>query len=509
MTHFRKNLFTRSGDEATSSDSGVRIPDLINAGEAAANTGPPGRSLASELTIAFFATASLLAIAASAILYWATIATLQDADDQVVDKRAGTVIKILQAKELNDGLLAHEVNEDNQGPRQIFMRVISNHAPIRLETERMTGLLAPDSFPDAKTSERLVPVRATIESNGKNYRAASYRVPMAALSGEDAILQVATDTTLDKDSLSLFKRILIAVIGLALPLSALLSWYVVNRSLRPLARIATAAQQMDGGKLDQRLALNGLPAELHELGGHFNSMLGRLESAWSDLRHYADMIAHEMRTPLNRMRLDCEVALDNARSVHEFRAVMSASVTECERMTKLLQGLLFLARVESKQASLAKTRLELKRHLSTLHEFFEVDAAEKGISLTVSQVPELFIDGDPQLLQQAIGNLISNAIAHTPAGGQVSVEAERRGTWVAITVKDTGEGIFSEEQPHIFDRFYRASRSAASKKPSEGLGLGLSIAKGIVELHGGLISLESEQGRGTKVEIRLPAAAPA
>ena len=491
------------------SASSTGLNDLVSAGDAASAVGKPGRSLASSLTMAFFATAAFLAISASAILYWATIATLQFADDQVVDKRAGTVIDLLQSKELNDGLLAHEVNEDNQGPRQIFIRVVSEYAPIQLETENMGGLLARESFPDAKSSNRLIPVRATINSkDGKSYRAASFRVPITAVPGEDAIVQVATDTTLDNDSLSLFKKILLAVVGAALPLSALLSRYVVNRSLRPLGRIAAATQHMDGGKLDQRLALNGLPAELHELGVHFNSMLGRLETTWSDLRHYADTIAHELRTPLNRMRLDCEIALDNAKTPNEFRAVMGASVAECERLTKLLQGLLFLARIEGKQESIAKSRISLDAHCTVLQDYFEADAVEKGVRLNFAKLTGLYVDGDPQLLQQAVGNLISNAIAHTPAGGQITVLAERRGDEVVIAVVDTGVGIASEDQPHIFDRFYRADRAATAKKVGENLGLGLSIVKGIVELHGGRITVESELSRGTKIEIELPAAQP-
>jgi two-component system heavy metal sensor histidine kinase CusS len=260
---------------------------------------------------------------------------------------------------------------------------------------------------------------------------------------------------------------------------------------------------MDGGKLDQRLSLIGLPAELHELGLHFNSMLGRLEKTWSDLRHYADTIAHEMRTPLNRMRLDCEIALDKANTVDEFRGVMAASVAECERLTKLLQGLLFLARVESKQASIANSRIPLGAHLAAIHDFFEAEAADKGLKLTFAAQLGLTVDGDPQLLQQAVCNLVSNAIAHTPSGGQITLTGERRGTDAVITVTDTGEGIACEDQPRIFDRFYRAGCDASLNKCGENLGLGLSITKGIVELHGGHIALQSQLGRGTTVEIVL------
>lgn len=476
--------------------------------EAAVLDTKPGRSLASQLTLTVFLSVFLTALTASGILYWATIATLQYADDQVVDKRAGTVVDLLQAQELNDGLLAHEVNEDNQGPRQIFMRIISRHAPIQLETENMSGLLAPEMFPDATASDRLVPVRARINAkDGKSYRAASYRVPITRLPGEDAILQVATDTTLDNKSLSLFKRILMLVIGAALPLSAVLSWCLANRSLKPLARITAAAQQIDGGTLDQRIVLTDLPAELHELASHFNSMLARLETTWLDLKHYADTIAHELRTPLNRLRLECEIALDKAETAAEFRDVMGSAVGECERLTRLLQGLLFLARADSQQASVAPKRLLVEQELRTIGEYFGAEASEAGITLTVECENGLELEGNRELIQQAITNLLSNALAHTQHNGRIVLAAKRNAGGLEISVGDTGTGIPTEHQAHIFDRFFRAGNDRDQMHAGQRLGLGLSITKRIAELHGGRVVLESTVGKGTKVTLLFPDAA--
>lgn len=466
--------------------------------------GRPGAALARQLTFALFALTFAFSLIASGILYWATLATLQYADDQVVDKRAGTVIDILLAESLNHGLLAHEVNEDNQGPRQIFMRVVSPHEPIQLETEGMKGLLGPEMFPDPKSLAPLAPKRATIElPDGRSFRAASFRVPISALQGGvDTVLQVATDTSLDKESLVYFRRVLYLVIGGALPLSALLSSYVIGRTLTPLGRITSAAQRIDGGNLDQRIALSGLPAELHELGMHFNSMLARLEVTWLGLRHYADTIAHEMRTPLNRMRLACEIALNKAESVDEFREVLGAAVSECERLARLLQGLLFLARVESKQASIAPRCLPLCSFVTSICDYFDAEAADKQIILSLVCDHDVTVEADRDLLQQALSNLISNAIAHTPRGGRIDVGVRPAGDGTTIWVKDSGAGIAPENQAHVFERFYRGNAKAES---AERLGLGLHIVKGIIDLHGGRVTLTSAPGEGTCVSIYLPA----
>ncbi|MGL4398094.1 MAG: heavy metal sensor histidine kinase [Hyphomicrobium sp.] len=479
---------------------------LVASCDTRALTAAAGQPLATRLIATFFSTAFLLVMAASAILYWGTVETLRYADDQVVDKRAGAVIDILQAAELNEGLLAHEVNEDNQGPRQIFIRVLSDYEAIRLETEGMAGVLRADQFPAPRAGGLLKPEHATVNlPDGRSYRVGSYRLPVTALPDiGPATVQVATDTTLDHDAIALFRRILFLVIGAALPLCAISAWYIVNRSLKPLGRITTAAQLIDSGKLDQRIALTNLPAELHELAAHFNSMLSRLEATWSDLRHYADTIAHEMRTPLNRMRLGCEIALDKAETEAELRDVLGSAVSECERLTRLLQGLLFLARVDSKQAAIAPVPIALAAHLDNIQDYFDAEAAEAGLRLNVACEPGLTVVGDAALLQQAIINLVSNAIAHSTRGGSVSITAARRGERVEIAVADSGEGISVEDRARIFDRFYRAGQSARTRTDSAGLGLGLSITKGIAELHGGQVSLTSELGAGTRVVITLP-----
>lgn len=481
--------------------------DLVGTKDSTALQTLPGMSLSRRLILIFFSAALLLVVTASAILYWATLNALRSADDQVVDKRASVIIEILRSDDLNEGLLAHEINEDNQGPRQIFMRVVSAYEPIVIETEGMEKLIQASEFPDAASSPPLEPVRKTLTTaDGKTYRGASVKVDFKAKGAPiTAFLQVATDTTLDDAGLAVFRRILVAVLGAAIPVCAFFAWVVVRRGLKPLDRITAATRTIDGSSLDQRLRQTDLPAELHDLAVQFNSMLARLEKTWLDLRHYADTIAHELRTPLNRMRLDCELALDGAKSEAEIRDVLAGSAVECERLTRLLQGLLFLSRADSKQASIAPSDLALDREIATIAEYFGTEAAEAGVTLDVRCPPGITVRADRILLQQAVSNLVSNAIDHTPPGGLIALETGRTGSEALISVQDNGDGIPPEHHDRLFDRFYRASSDDRATKVGQRLGLGLSIVKSVVDLHGGRIAIDSAPGRGTRVTLALPA----
>lgn len=462
---------------------------------------PPATPLSLRLALIFFSTAFLLVLAASGILYMGTLSALQSADDQVIDKRSAAIKSLLSEPALNLPLLLHEVNDDNQGPRQIFIRVVTPVKDAAVATEGMNDVLPASLFPVPAPGSDLARTTITTPS-GAIFRMTSHRGTIAAKPGGDAIIQVATDTSLDQQSLSHFQRILLSVIGAALPLCAFLAWVIVRRELTPLSRISAATKAIDASSMGERLDTHKLPAELHDLAVQFNAMLTRLESSWKDLEHYADTIAHEMRTPLNRMRLDCEIALDKAQTEDELRDVMISNVAECERLTRLLNGLLFLARADNSRTPAPSDRILPAEHIRTVHEFFKADAAERGIALidACRETPAILADRD--LFKQAIANLVSNALAHTPAGGTVTLSCEAAGREAVIRVTDTGSGIDAQDKPRIFERFYRS----AKPRKDDGLGLGLAITKGIAELHGGRIGFTSKAGRGTTFTLAFPIA---
>lgn len=464
---------------------------------------PPGVSLSLRLrlSLAFFLTAFFLVLTASAILYIGTLTALQSVDDQVIDKRAAAIASILSKPEIDTGLLATEVNDDNSGPRQIYIRVLLSAPAIEIETKGMERLLPKTVFPKPLLGP---PSRLTLTlPTGDSYRIKA-RLWRDAASGREAIIQVGTDTSLDEVSLAEFRRILMMVIGAALPLTAFLSWLLVGRELRPLARISAATRTIDANTLAYRVDLTGMPAELHDLGTNFNAMLGRLETAVNNLESYADNIAHEIRTPLNRIRLANEIALDKATNADELRTTMLNNAAECERLTRLLNGLLFLARAGKDKAQFPSMAIDPRSEIRTVHEFFADEAADKGVTLTDACRETGPIMADRDLFKQIIANLIANALKHTPAGGEVRVSCQRVGDDVIIEVADTGSGIAANELPHIFERFYRAG----TPKEDSGLGLGLAIVKSITELYRGHINVTSEPGSGTAFRLAFPATRP-
>lgn len=465
---------------------------------------PVRSSLATRLSASYFGMSFLLIALTSSILYWCTVSALRWADDQVLEKRMLTLRAILQEPEPNEGYLGHEVSEDLEGPRRIYMRVVSDAEILRVETPDPPAELEAKNFPDVSTAPLDELHRATIVGeNGRSFRVITARVPLAPRwHSPPPILQVAADISLDEEVLSWFRRVLAALLCAALIACWTAARYIVNRELGPLRQIAVAASKIDTETLSYRLAPTEFPLELHNLATQFNEMLARLEAAYGGLRHYADNIAHELRSPVNKMLLSCEVALLRARSTDEYRESLESNIEECNRLSRIMQSLLFLARADNAQATITRERIVVGRELKLIQTYFDAIAETGGVKLEVVCSKEIVTDVDRLHFQRAVGNLVSNSLAHTPAGGTVIMRADSQGGMVAIAVEDTGIGIGPEHLPRVFDRFYRADRARSSG--NDHLGLGLSIVKSIVELHGGTILIKSEIGLGTRVTMTFP-----
>ncbi len=233
-----------------------------------------------------------------------------------------------------------------------------------------------------------------------------------------------------------------------------------------------------------------------------NGMLQELESANEGLEHYADNVAHELRNPVNKMLLASEVALTRSRTPEEYQDTLVSIVEESQHLSSIVGSLLFLARARRTRVDLERQLIEVSSELDVIRAYFETSAQEAGLSLTARCTSDLSIDVDRTLFQRAISNLVSNAIAHTAHGGSVAIQAHATEGFLVIEVQDTGEGVSHEEQARVFDRFYRADK--ARNASSGRMGLGLPIAKSIMDLHGGSISLRSKVGHGTVVTLTFP-----
>jgi two-component system heavy metal sensor histidine kinase CusS len=309
------------------------------------------------------------------------------------------------------------------------------------------------------------------------------------------------DRTHDDHLLTDFRRWLVTVLGVSLLAAAAGGYVIARRGVRPIAEVTSTARRTGPSRLGERIAAEGLPAEVRELAETFNRMLGRLEDAFGRLARFSADIAHELRTPVNNLRGAVEVALGRPRTDDEYREVLGSCLEECGRLARLIDGLLFLARAEDPRAVLKTGPVDVGPELAAVRDLFDPAAAEAGVRLTVEAEPGLVVGADRELFQRAVANLTSNALAHTPAGGTVTLFAGAAAGGVRVGVRDTGPGIAPEHLPHVFDRFYRAD---AARSGGGRVGLGLAIVRGIAELHGGSVVAVSPPGQGATVTLTFP-----
>jgi two-component system, OmpR family, heavy metal sensor histidine kinase CusS len=232
-------------------------------------------------------------------------------------------------------------------------------------------------------------------------------------------------------------------------------------------------------------------------------MLERLEESFDRISRFSADIAHDLRTPVNNIRGEAEVALARLRTVDEYRDVLESSLEETVRLSELIGDLLFLARAESPLTELHRVNVNIGELLNSVRDYYEASATAAGISLVVNNGAEpLNAELDRSLMLRAVSNLVSNAIAHTPPGGTVTLTDTKENATIRIEVSDTGIGIPAEALPKVFDRFFRVDPSRS--KNSGGTGLGLAIVQSITTLHGGKAEIASELGRGTCLTLHIP-----
>ena len=287
--------------------------------------------------------------------------------------------------------------------------------------------------------------------------------------------------------------LLMALCGGAV-VATLLGYVVVRHSMRQLRSVIGKANDISASRLNTRLSLQDAPVELREMGAAFNAMLDRLEDGVQRLSGFAADLAHDLRTPVNTLMVETQVALSRPRTAEEYQVLLASNSEEYERLARMIENTLFLARVDNAQLALRRETLDLHAELQRIHDYFDILAEDLGVRFTVES-PPLRAEIDPVLLQRAVSNLVSNAIRHTPAGGQVQLSARETNEGIELAVGNTGPGIAPQHLPHIFDRYYRAD--AARSDHAHSAGLGLSIVRAIMELHDGKIWVDSQPGRQT------------
>jgi signal transduction histidine kinase len=321
--------------------------------------------------------------------------------------------------------------------------------------------------------------------------------------GGGSVLQVGKTTEARNLLLSNFRRALMLGAGAALLIGIAGGIFLTRSTLKPLRDLRDAVRRiLQTGQTDDRVPVYGTEDTVDELSTLFNAMLARITTLIHGMRNALDHVAHDLRTPITRMRVTAEAALAS-NDPAKYREALSDCLEESERVSSMLTTLMDISEAETGTMKLNVVPIELPKLISEVTDLYEDTAEDAGIVLTANVPADLVVTADRDRLRQAVANLVDNAIKYTPRGGRIDVSASVESGTMTIRVADTGPGISEQDLPRIFDRLYRGDQS----RTTHGLGLGLSLVRAYVEAQGGTITVESKQGSGSTFIIRLPATA--
>jgi heavy metal sensor kinase len=346
------------------------------------------------------------------------------------------------------------------------------------------------------------PVLDTETIDGQPQRVRASRVDLRS---GDTVVVVITRQLAETDRL-LYSIALVLGVGMAMLVvaAAVVGYGLAGAALRPVREIAATARTFSERDLHRRIELDLPRDELGQLADTFNRMLARLETAFDSLRRFTADAAHELRAPLTLMRTEAEVALARPRTVEQYRGSLETMLAEVERLSRLADQLLMLARADAGALVAQMTNVDLPNLVEETGGRWRSLAARRGVTL-VDQVPdEGYVWGDPDLLRRLIDNLIDNALQYSPSGGTVAISCTLRDSWWDLVVADSGPGVQPAMKPLLFERFARAD--PARRRDTGGAGLGLALCAVIAQLHNGSISLDEGPGPGARFVVRLPAA---
>jgi heavy metal sensor kinase len=299
---------------------------------------------------------------------------------------------------------------------------------------------------------------------------------------------------------SRFLFVVLMLTPLALGGAALGGWFLAGRALAPVDRIVAAARRIGAEDLSMRLAGEDRDDELGRLAGVLNDMLARLERSFSAARHFSADAAHELRTPLTVLKGEIEVALRTAAFEASARKLLESCLEEVNRLAALVEDLLFLARADADAVSVTQVPVDLAALAAEALPGLQALASRAGVTVVVDAPAPVVVGGSEPLLFRVLFNLAENGIKYAGAGQRVAIAVRREDGHAGLEVRDTGPGISAADRERIFDRFYRGDPA----RERGGTGLGLPLARSIVRLHGGDVSVSSEPGQGTVFRVRLP-----
>lgn len=462
-------------------------------------------SITRRLTQLYVISTLLLLFLSTGFLYWVLARNLERENASFVANKILALRLVLNEHADNPSILSSEVELEPSAiqPARYYIRMLDASNRVAVETPGMRQQAPPGAFPPPVPAS-VVPVTGTKRKSP----AGNILLIMAARSETGVArrgqwtLQVALDVSSDEALLASYRWTFIVVLIAGAVFAGGAGVFIARKGMEPLTEIAVTAHRITASHLHERIAATRWPSELAELARAFDAMLDRLQDSFTRLSQFSADLAHELRTPINNLRGEAEVALSRTRSTEEYQQILASGLEECEQLSRMIDGMLFLARADNQNAAINRVDIDARKEIEAVREFYEALARERDIEVTCQGTARF--RGDPDLFRRAISNLLSNALQHTPAQGAVRIRIHGADpASVRIEVRDNGAGISPEHLPKIFDRFYRVDRSRSER--ARGTGLGLAIVRSIMQLHGGTAAIQSTVGEGTVVTLDFPA----
>jgi heavy metal sensor kinase len=385
---------------------------------------------------------------------------------------------------------AVEIEQRSGRRERMFVRVVRG----RSETLFLSAPYAWDDFDVSRLQGEDGLEQVLSESGTARLEVASARL------ADGTLLQVGKSSE-NREALLARYRTVLAIISLVIVAVGLAGGVIVTRStLQPIRQLITAVRGIiRTGRIDARVPVRPERDAIDELSALFNEMLDRITTLIRGMQHALDNVAHDLRTPIARLRGVAERALQSD-DVQAHREALVTSLEESERIIAMLDTLMDISEAETGTMRLDISNVSVVDIVGEAVELYENVAEDKRIEVSTQVEAGLTVPADPMRVRQVLANLVDNAMKYTPSGGRVAVSAYREGGVVRLDVSDSGIGIASHDLPHIWDRLYRGDQSRAER----GLGLGLSLVRAIVVAHGGTVDVTAEPGRGSTFTVRLP-----
>ncbi len=322
-----------------------------------------------------------------------------------------------------------------------------------------------------------------------------------AVIGPGMILQLGQSMENHTRIIEVFRKVFITTMVILFALAVVVGWFMARRALVGVATVTRTARRISEGSLEERVPVNKRADEIDQLALTFNQMLDRIEQLVTGIREMSDNIAHDLKSPITRIRGIAEVSMTSGASLKGYESMAAGTIEECDRLLDMINTMLVISRTEAGVNQLEYRQVDITRLVHEACDIFQSAAEDKGLGLACSADQNTGLCGDLRLIQRMVANLLDNAIKYTPAPGRVDVSVRADADQsVHITVADTGPGISARDREQIFERFYRCDPS----RSQPGTGLGLSFARAVARAHSGEITVASTPGEGSTFTVSLP-----